>query len=129
MKRPGFSWRYALIIIGLIVLAYLVMDFNNRMGALRRLSAQKEVVAAQLEGQLSTQAYLQTQIAYASSDDAVVEWAYEQGSMVRSGDIAVVPVPPAGSTPAPLPTTVAATTHAPNWQFWLWLFVDADRDG
>ena len=120
MKRPGFSWRYALIIIGLVVLAYLVMDFNTRMGALRRLSAQKEVVSEQLQGQLNTQAHLETQIAYATSDDAVVQWAYEEGSMVRSGDIAVVPVPPAGSTPAPLPTTISQATPVPNWQFWLW---------
>jgi hypothetical protein len=129
MKRPGFSWRYALIIVGLIVLAYLVMDFNNRMGALRRLSAQRDVVAAQLDGQLKTQAHLQTEIAYATSDEAVVQWAYEDGSMARSGDVAVVPVPPAGSTPAPLPTTVVPAAQVPNWQFWLWLFVDVDRGG
>jgi len=129
MKRPGFSWRYTLIIIGLVVLAFLVMDFNNRMGALRRLTAQKEEVAAELGGQIGTQAAVQTQIAYAASDDAVEQWAYEEGSMVRSGDVPVVPVAPSGSTPVPLPTTTTVSTPVPNWQFWLWLFVDADRGG
>ena len=129
MKRPGFSWRYTLIIIGLVVLAFLVMDFNNRMGALRRLTAQKEEVAAQMEGQLGTQAAVQTKIAHAASDDAVEQWAYEEGSMVRSGDVPVVPVAPSDSTPVPLPTTTTVSTPVPNWQFWLWLFVDADRGG
>jgi len=129
MKRPGFSWRYTLIILGMVVLAYLVMDFNSRMGALRRLTAQKEEVAAQLEGQMKTEAGLQTQIAYATSDDAVEQWAYEEGSMVRDGDVPVVPIPPGGSTPVPLPTTTKAATPVPNWQFWLWLFVDADSGG
>ena len=124
MKRPGFSWKYALIIIGLFVLAYLVMDFNNRMAALRRLSAQKEDVTQQLAGQKQTEAYLQTQIAYATSDASVEQWAYEEGDLVRSGDNPVVPLPPAGGTPVPTPTRVVAATPAANWQFWLWLFVD-----
>jgi len=127
MKRPSFSWRYALIIIGLVVLAYLVMDFNNRMAAMRRLSTQKEGVSAQLAGQMQTQAYLQTQIAFATSDAAVEQWAYEEGEMVRSGDIPVVPVPPAVGTPAPTPTMVVATTPVANWQFWVWLFVDVNK--
>ena len=125
MKRAGFSWRYALIILGLVVAAYLIMDFNNRTTALRRLTAQKEVVAAQLQGQKETEAFLQTQIAYATSDQAVMDWAYEQGSMVREGDVPVVPVPPSGSTPVPTLTAVAVSTPVPNWQFWVWLFVDA----
>src|SRR5574341_2238653 len=124
MKRPGFSWKYALIIIGLFVLAYLVMDFNNRMAALRRLSTQKEGVTQQLAGQYQTQAYLQTQISYATSDASVEQWAYEEGDMVRSGDIPVVPLAPASGTPVPTPTRVVAATQAANWQFWLWLFVD-----
>jgi cell division protein FtsB len=126
MKRPVFSLRYALIIAGLAVLALLVINFNNRMAALRRLSAQKEVVAEQVAGQQQTQVALQTQIAYATSDAAVPAWAYEQGSMVRSGDVPVVPVAPPGSTPVPTPTTVVVSTPVSNWQFWLWLFVDAD---
>ena len=124
MKRPGFSWKYALIIIGLFVLAYLVMDFNHRMAALRRLSTQKEAVSEQLAGQKQTQVYLQTQIAYATSDAAVEQWAYEEGEMVRPGDNPVVPLPPAGGTPAPTPTPVVVATPVANWQFWLWLFVD-----
>jgi hypothetical protein len=126
MKRPGFSWRYALIILGLVVAAYLIIDFNNRTTALRRLTAEKEVVAARLQGQKETEGFLQTQIAYATSDQAVVDWAYEDGSMVRSGDVPVVPIPPAGSTPVPTPVVVVASTPVPNWQLWLWLFVDVE---
>jgi cell division protein FtsB len=127
MKRPGFSWRYTLVIVGLVVLAYLVMDFNSRMGALRRLSAQKEVVAAQLEGQKATEAFINTQIAYASSDEAAMKWAYEEGSMVRSGDVPVVPVPPAEITPVATPAPVVATIQAANWEYWLRLFVDVGK--
>ncbi len=127
MKVPNFSWRYALIIIGFVVLAILVMDFNNRMSALRRLSTRKEGVLAQLEGQIQTQDSLQTQIAYATSDASVIEWAYEEGSMVRPGDVPVVPLAQVAGTPVPTPTPVVVLTPIANWQFWLWLFVDANE--
>jgi hypothetical protein len=124
MKPPNFSWKYALIIIGLVVLASLGVDFNRRMMRLRQLSEQRDRVAARLEGLQSTQAYLETQIAYATSEAAVVRWAYEEGKMVRPGDNPVVPLPPAASTPVPTPTPVATVESIRNWQVWLWLFVD-----
>ena len=31
MKRPNFSWKYAVLIVGLVVIAYLVMNFNSRI--------------------------------------------------------------------------------------------------
>ncbi len=100
----NFSWKYAVLIVGLVVIAYLVMNFNSRIANLRRLSVQREAVAARLEGLESTQALLQTQIARATSEAAVIEWAYQEGNLVRPGDNPVVPVPPEGSTPVPTPT-------------------------
>ena len=92
MKRPNFSWKYAIIIIGVVVLAYLVMAFNNRVVNLRHLAAQKERVLAQKEELEATISGLETQIAYATSDAAAIEWAYEDGNMVREGDHPVVPL-------------------------------------
>jgi len=124
MKRIKFSWTYAILIIGVVVLAYLVMDFNNRMAALRNLTAEKEVVAAELGSLEKTQAALVTQMAFATSEAAVEKWAYEEGHMVQPGDNPVIPVPAAGSTPVPTPMPASNTTTVSNWQMWLWLFVD-----
>ncbi len=128
MKPPNFSWKYALIIIGLVVLASLGVDFNRRMVRLRQLSEQKERVAAQLEGLKQTQTYLETQIAYATSEAAVVRWAYEEGKMIRPGDNPIVPLPPANSTPQPTATPVVTPPVVSNWQVWLWLFMDVKPD-
>jgi cell division protein FtsB len=125
MKRVNFSWKYAVLIIGLIVIAYLVMNFNNRIANLRRLSIQREAVAARLEGLKSTNAILQTQIARATSEAAVIEWAYQEGNLVRPGDNPVVPVPPEGSTPVPTPTPAVPRPQVKPWQMWMWLFVDS----
>ncbi len=124
MKRPTFSWRYVLIALGLVVAAYLVMNFNNRIATLRRLTMQREVVAARLAGMQQTMTSLETQIARATSEAAVIEWAYQEGNLVRPGDNPVVPLPPAGSTPVPTPTPATTRSIVPNWQVWLWLFAD-----
>ena len=124
MKRPNFSWKYAIIIIGVVVLAYLVMAFNNRVVNLRHLAAQKERVSAQKEELEATISGLETQIAYATSDAAAIEWAYEDGNMVREGDHPVVPLAAAKSTPAPTPVSIDTSRRVSNWEMWWWLFAD-----
>ncbi|HLA97763.1 MAG TPA: hypothetical protein VJL34_04870 [Anaerolineales bacterium] len=124
MRRPNFSLKHALIIAGVVLLAVLVMDFNSRVSDLRRQSAQKQRVSAELEGLQLTQVLLQTQIAYATSEAAVIEWAYNEGNLVRPGDNPVVPVPPAGSAPVPTPRPTAAPERVSNLDVWLWLFFD-----
>ena len=126
MKRPKFSWKYALAVTGLVVLAILVMDFNNRMAALRHLTQQRELVAGQLQRLQATQAALQTQIAYATSEGAVVDWAYSEGNLVRPGDNPVVPISPPGGTPVPTSTPAMVTLKVSNLQMWLWLFFDLE---
>ncbi|MCI0519237.1 MAG: hypothetical protein L0Z70_03165 [Chloroflexi bacterium] len=131
MRQINFSWRYALIIAGIAVLFLMVMDFNRRVAGLRRLTEQKGEVAAQLAGMQQTEAYLSTQVVYATSEAAVVEWAYQSGKMVRPGDAPIVPIAPSDATPMPLPTPAVVNARVSNWQVWLWLFFDppADKQG
>jgi len=124
MKRQWLGIKYALIVIGLIVLVLLVMDFNNRMADLRRLSDKKEEVAAEATGLALTQMHLQTQIALATSDRAVLEWAYEEGNLVREGDVLVVPLEAPGAAPAPTAAPTATATPESNWEIWLALFLE-----
>jgi hypothetical protein len=118
------NWRYPAAIIGLAVLALLVMDFNSRMAELSRLSREKEQVAAQVTDLAVTLTTLQTQIAYATSDQAVLEQAYEQGRLVRPGDVLVVPLAPPGSTPQPEPAPASTPVTYHKWQYWYALFFD-----
>ncbi len=127
MKRLRFSWRYALIIAGAVLVTYLVMDFNSRMADLQRLSSRRDEVAVQATQKVSTQVALQTQIAYATSEAAVAEWAYQEGQMIRPGDVAIVPMPAAASTSQAVPLAPVERVRVDNWQVWLWLFVDPAR--
>ena len=125
MKRVWLGWKYALVVIGLIVLTLLVMDFNNRMAELRRLSDKKEDVAVEATGLMQTQVHLETQLAYATSEAAVVEWAYEEGHMVREGENLVIPLEYPGFTPEV--TVIPTPTPEPesNLQIWFSLFLES----
>jgi hypothetical protein len=124
MRRLKFNWKYALLIVGVLVLALLVIDFNSRMADMRKLSLQRDKVAAEQENLERTKANLETEIAFATSDEAVVQWAYEDGDLILPEDNPVVPLPPGESTPVPTPTPQVEYTQVSNWQMWLALFVD-----
>jgi hypothetical protein len=53
---------------GLIFLAFLILDFNNRVEELFRLSAERDMMATQVSELRATEGVLQTQIVYANSD-------------------------------------------------------------
>ena len=125
MKLSWLGWKYALVVIGLVVLTLLVMDFNNRMAELRRLSDKREDVAVEATGLMQTQVHLETQIAYATSEAAVVEWAYEEGHMVREGENLVIPLEYPGFTPKVTVIPTATPEPETNLQIWFSLFLES----
>ncbi|MGE5123186.1 MAG: hypothetical protein ACM3H7_01610 [Acidobacteriaceae bacterium] len=124
MIKMGKGWRPALIIIGFAVLVMLVMDFNNRMAELRRLTAEKEDVSARVTSLVQTQISLETEVAYATSEAAVYYWAYNFERLGKEGDVLVVPIQAQGSFPQPTPTPAITPEVIENWQVWLSLFLD-----
>ena len=125
MKRTWLGWKYALLVIGLVVLTLLVMDFNNRMAGLRRLSDKREDVAIEATDLMHTQVYLATQIAYATSEAAVNEWAYQEGHMVREGENLVIPLEYPGFTPEVTFIPTATPEPESNLQIWFSLFLES----
>jgi adenylate cyclase len=124
MNKLRGGWKPALIIIGFIVLVLLVMDFNNRMAELRRLTAEKENVSARVTSLVQTQLSLETQVAYATSEAAVYYWAYNFERLGKEGDVLVVPIQQQGSLPQPTPTPAVTPQVIHNWQVWLSLLAD-----
>jgi len=119
--------KYALVVIALATLAYLVIDFNGRTAEMNRLLAEEEIVRARMEGRQQTKAALEAQIAYATSEAAVVRWAHEN-HMARPGEHPVVPIQSAEVTPTPRPKPSVVATEVSNLEHWLALFVDPQLD-
>jgi cell division protein FtsB len=108
--------------VALIVVILLMMDFNTRLGEMLRLNDQRTQMGVQVTQLAATQEYLQNQIAYATSDIAVQQWAREEGHMVQKGDVHIIPIPAANVTPQPVAIPTATVQTVSNWQVWQALF-------
>jgi hypothetical protein len=114
--------RRVSVFIGILVLVLMVIDFNARLEDLNRLQKQAAVVSIQSTQVIQTQMALQTQVAYAGSDQVVQEWARSEGHLVQPGDQPVVPIGQPGTDPIQSVEPTPIPTPMTNWQIWWNLF-------
>ena len=110
------------VIIGMVMLVFIVLEFNRRLEELTLLNKQNEFVQTQATQSMQTQTALQTQVAYAGSTNAVEEWARTDGHYIQDGDLPVVPIGQPGTAPIEMSTPAPAPTPMANWQVWWDLF-------
>lgn len=122
MDRWPINPRRVAVFAGILVIILMIMDFNARLENLDRLKKQAQVMSVQATQVAQTQAALETQVAYAASDQAVQDWARSEGHYVQPGDQPVVPVGPPDSTPVQSESPTPTSTPMPNWQVWWQLF-------
>jgi hypothetical protein len=114
--------RRVLVTIGIIMLVFVVLEFNRRIEELKLLSGQTELIRVQATQAVQTQFALQTDVAYANSTASVEEWVRTDGHYIREGDLPVVPVGAPGAAPIEFTTPVPTPTPMQNWEVWFNLF-------
>jgi hypothetical protein len=122
MMNLPINLRRVGAVIGILVLVFIVLEFNRRVEELNMLNAQSELVQMQATQAVQTQLALQTQVAYAGSDTAVEEWARTDGHYIQDGDLPVVPLGEPGSAPIQASTPTPVPTQPANWEVWWRLF-------
>ena len=100
------------------------MDFNSRVAHYQQLKGEEEKIRGDVEVLEATKTYLENKIEEAESDQPVEEWAYEDGKMVRSGDVPVVLLGSEEITPTPMPFVIETPEPENNWIVWFNLFFD-----
>ena len=90
-----------------VVGVFILGDLTRRMADARRLERDSRILGTQVKALEDEQADLQTQVAYATSEVMVEQWARGEAKMVGQGEKLVVPMSPGGpvATPTPLPST------------------------
>ena len=119
--RPPLTALQVLTIVGLVVWLLVLLDFNRRLAAEQQLvnaANQARTQVAKLEVEHSL---LETQVAFATTDAAVVQWAHENGKMAQGSEVLVVPLIPT-PLPTPLPPPAPLPTAPPTWVLWQNLF-------
>ena len=122
MFNLPLSVRRVVIVIGIMMLVFIVLEFNRRVEQLKTLDGQYALMQAQATQALQTQAALNTQAAYAGSDSAVEQWARVDGHYVKDGDLPVVPIPQPGAPPIEASTPVPTPRPMQKWEVWRDLF-------
>lgn len=118
MKSLPIDWRRVFLIAGVLFLTLVIVEFNSRLEELDRLNSQADITRAEATQASQTKVVLETQIAYAGSDQIVEEQARSEGHMIQEGDKPVSVLgdegaaPPENLEPTPFPTP------KPNWQKW-----------
>lgn len=109
-----------LLLVGILIL--LLLDFNQRMILLSKLRGQEKqlnITYAELE---ATRSSLETQIAYAGSDEAVEKWAREEAGLVQPGDVPIVLLPPSTPPQPPAAQPAPPPDKIEKWEIWQELF-------
>jgi hypothetical protein len=122
MPEFPFNMRRVAVFAGIIILILIMVELNSRLEELNRLNDQLDQVRVAATQSMQTQVALQTQLAYAGSDQAVEEWARTEGHYMQEGDQPVVPVGQPGSDPIVITTPTPIPTPMQNWQVWWGLF-------
>ena len=122
MDRLPINLRRAAVFAGILILIAVIMDFNNRLDDLNRLQKQDSILQAQATQGIQTQIALQAQATYAASDQAVQDWARQEGGYSQPGDQIVFPVGSKGDAAPPQTNPTPSPTPLPNWQTWWNLF-------
>ncbi|HUH96105.1 MAG TPA: hypothetical protein VLZ89_02025 [Anaerolineales bacterium] len=122
MDRLSINLRRIAVFAVIFILVLVIIDFNNRLEELDRLQKQDSILQAVATQELQTHTALQTQVGYATSDQAVQDWARQYGHYIQPGDQAVIPVGSAGGAPAQQTEATPSPTLMPNWQIWWNLF-------
>jgi cell division protein FtsB len=122
MPTVPINVRRVLVTIGIVVLVFVVLEFNRRLEELNLLNEKNAVVRAEATQIMQTQIALETAVAYANSTAAVEEWARTDGHYIKNGDLPVVPVEAPGAAPVEMTTPVPLPTPMQNWEIWRELF-------
>jgi cell division protein FtsB len=118
-------WDARKKIIGLsavLLLVLLMMNLNSRLTEYFHLSSERDKLGTQVAAMRATKVALDTQAAYATSDQAVEDWAREEAHMARPGDKVMIPVTPANQTIQPIIEVTPTPTTIENWEVWWALF-------
>jgi len=97
---------------------FLLFGLNDRLSEYFKLAKQRDQIATEVYALQSTEIALRTQIAYASGDNAVEDWARGDAHMALPGDVVIIPLTPnsqssyINSTPTPAPSAIE------NWEIW-----------
>ena len=117
-----YTDKRVIILVVFVVFIFLMMDLNSRLSDLRRLSIQRDQMQTDVYQLEETKASLMKQLAYATSEVAVEEWARVYNRLAQPGDQIIIPKESGGVTPTPVIVETPVARDVQKWEVWKALF-------
>ncbi len=105
LSKINWTDKRLIAIVLVVLLILLMMGFNNRLVNMNRLIRQENILQTRIAGLESTKIAVEEQVAYATSEIALEEWARESNHMIEPGDQAIVLIAPRRTAQHPGPHT------------------------
>jgi len=105
-----------------LILVVIVVNFQQRISEMNHLEGQLKLIQIQGTAVMNTQENLLTQVAYATSDEAVKQWAYSEGRWYLENETPIILLPAGNSTPMPDVIQQQPAARIDNWKVWWELF-------
>jgi cell division protein FtsB len=109
-------------LLAIVLLVFVMMNLNNRLGEYFRLDSQRDAMSTEIANLRQTHARLETQVAYATSDQAVEDWARNEAHLAQPGDRVVVVVTPLNNIVTQQVVETPTVRVVQNWEVWWALF-------
>jgi hypothetical protein len=122
MNRTKNNIRKVAYAIGILILIIIVVRFQQRISEMNHLEGQLKLIQTQGTSVMHTQESLLTQVAFATSDEAVKAWAYGKGRWYLPNETPIIIMPVGNTTPVPDGSGIMPTDTVENWQVWWELF-------
>lgn len=118
LKKINWTDRRLITVVVIVILVVLMMDFNNRMSNMIQLNQMEKILETKLAGLEATRLVVEDDIAYATSDRALEEWAREKDRLIAEGDHPIIILPPSDYTPSPTPPPDHETIVLTRLEIW-----------
>jgi cell division protein FtsB len=123
LKLPKFTIpvRQILVVAIMAILVLTMMNLNTRLTDYYRLTSDRNTIQGEVAQLEVTRQVLQTQLAYAQSNNAVEEFA-RNSHMIREGEKLVVVLTAQGNVVATPENPIPTPKSVENWEVWWALF-------
>jgi len=116
------NFRKITYVIGILILVVVVVRFQQRIGDMKHLEGQRNLIQTQEAYIMQTQESLIAELAYVNSDEAVKAWAYSDGRWYLPNETPVIIVPSGNASSIPENIEIIPDRSIENWQVWWELF-------
>jgi cell division protein FtsB len=108
-------WTVAVIVIAVVV---LTLGFNSRLTTIKQMRQDEARLMQSVASEEARQAGLRSHLDYIHSEGYAEHWARVDARMVKTGEVAVIPIAPSVGQPnsvSPTPTQIPSTILDEWW--------------